>query len=91
MIKITETNGKVTEVKETVNGTEKQIAYANDIKAKFMTSTISWMRDIVLNDQSAKEKAEAIINKLNNQIEAKFFIDNKDLSTRDLNKLVAKI
>ena len=61
-------------------GTEKQVKWANDIREE-LNNTIDVIKDAIISRKSSKnseavEKIEAIRSNLNNNLEAKFFIEN---------------
>ena len=59
-----------------LKGTEKQIKWANDIRAKFLAYVEIFEEDIKdRNDENIKETQDAI-NKIKNIDSAKFYIDN---------------
>ena len=63
-----------------LKGTEKQVKWANDIREE-LNNTIDVIKDAIISRKSSKnseavEKIEAIRSNLNNNLEAKFFIEN---------------
>lgn len=61
-------------------GSEKQVKWANDIREE-LNNTIDVIKDAIISRKSSKnseavEKIEAIRSNLNNNLEAKFFIEN---------------
>lgn len=63
-----------------LKGTETQVKWANDIREE-LNNTIDVIKDAIISRKSSKnseavEKIEAIRSNLNNNLEAKFFIEN---------------
>lgn len=79
-------NDKWLEIIENKTGTEKQINWANKIKLEKFALLFGFFANYELDITNLVKKYEDRIDKLNNIIDAKFWIDNRSKLSTELLK-----
>jgi len=90
-IQITSTTGKQIEFEALENtiGSEKQINWADSLKANMIGKLLNWALEQI--EENNKNRIMSVIEKSNKIVDAKFWIDNRNMSNSSFGKIIESL